>query len=199
MLGFLPVGLLAFASVAAASCGPTVYFIRHGEKPEDGGNGLNTQGLERAKCIREVFGKKSEYNIGHIMAQTPKSSTVTPSPCVLSTKYIDQGANVSDIDGKRARPRDTVKPLAEDLGLKVDIDCDRDDPKCVKKFIENYDGEGNILICWEHDTITDILETLGVQDAPHYPDDRFDLIWTVPSPWDKITEETSEHCPGLDH
>lgn len=75
-------------------------------------------------------------------------------------------------DGKRARPLDTVKPLAEDLGLKVDTSCDRDDPDCVKKVVDDYDGEGNILICWEHDTLTDILETLGVKDAPSYPDDR---------------------------
>lgn len=81
-------------------------------------------------------------------------------------------ANVNGTDGKRARPLDTVKPLAEDLGLKVDTSCDRDDPDCVKKVVDDYDGEGNILICWEHDTLTDILETLGVKDAPSYPDDR---------------------------
>ncbi|KAJ5824747.1 hypothetical protein N7447_007087 [Penicillium robsamsonii] len=175
MLGFLPYGLLAIAGFATAR-DPIVYFIRHGEKPEDGGNGLNANGLERAQCIREVFGKNSEYKITHIMAQTPKS------------------------DGRRARPRDTVKPLADDLGLDVDISCDRDDPDCVKKVIDSYDGKGeaNILICWEHDTITDILETLGVDDAPHYPDDSFDLIWTVPSPYDEITDESSEQCPGLD-
>ena len=66
--------LLAAAGLAAAS--PTVYLIRHGEKPSDGGNGLNAQGLERAQCLRSVFDKSSEYKIGHIMAQTPKSSTI---------------------------------------------------------------------------------------------------------------------------
>jgi len=60
--------------VAATS--PTVYLIRHGEKPSDGGDGLNAQGLERAQCIRSVFEKGSIYNIGHIMAQTPKSSMI---------------------------------------------------------------------------------------------------------------------------
>ncbi|KAL6230871.1 hypothetical protein BDW75DRAFT_248375 [Aspergillus navahoensis] len=139
-----------------ALANPTVYLIRHGEKPDDGSTGLSTQGEDRAQCLRQVF------------------------------------------DGKRNRPYLTVLPLAEDLGLDVDISCDRDDPKCVKDAVDNYDGDGNILICWEHDALTDIAEELGDDHAPEYPDDRYDLIWTNPSPYDEITAETSERCPGLD-
>jgi len=50
---------------------PTVYFIRHGEKPSLG-NGLNAEGLRRAECLRDVFGRESLYNISHIIAQTPQ-------------------------------------------------------------------------------------------------------------------------------
>ncbi|OQE18569.1 hypothetical protein PENSTE_c017G08736 [Penicillium steckii] len=162
-----------FAAASMATASPTVYLIRHGEKPDDG-NGLNAQGLQRAQCLRNVFGSSSQYNIGHIMAQMPKS------------------------DGKRQRPLDTVKPLAGDLGLEVDTSCDRDDSKCVKDVVDGYEGSGNILICWEHDALTDIVEELGDDDAPKYDDDSFDIIWTDPSPYDSITEKTSENCPGLD-
>jgi hypothetical protein len=72
MIKLISLTTLALASLATAK--PTVYLIRHGEKP-DSGNGLSTQGLERAQCLRNVFGASSEYNIGHIMAQTPLSST----------------------------------------------------------------------------------------------------------------------------
>lgn len=67
----------------------------------------------------------------------------------------------------------TVQPLANDLGLTVDTSCDRDDAKCVKKLVSNYDdnNSGNILICWEHDALTDIVEELGDDNAPTYPDD----------------------------
>lgn len=75
-------------------------------------------------------------------------------------------------DGHRNRPLKTVEPLAGDLGLEVDISCDRDDPECVKDAIEDYDGDGNVLICWEHDALTDIIEELGADDAPEYPSDR---------------------------
>ena len=66
--------ILAAATLAMGGSSPTVYLIRHGEKPADGGNGLSAQGLDRAQCLPSVFGKNSQYNIGKIMAQTPKSS-----------------------------------------------------------------------------------------------------------------------------
>lgn len=82
MRGSLFYGLLAIAGLTTAAS-PTVYLIRHGEKPSDGGTGLNAQGLERAQCIRNVFGEASDYNIGYIMAQKPKSS-MHPSSRFLS-------------------------------------------------------------------------------------------------------------------
>jgi len=46
--------------------------------------------------------------------------------------------------------------------------------------------------------LQDIATAIGVQNAPEYPDDRFDVIWTIDPPYDQITSETSEHCPGID-
>lgn len=69
--------LFALAGLAAAC--PDVYFIRHGEKPRDGGTGLSADGFERAQCIRQVFGAHSEYDIGYIIAQKPKKSTNLPN------------------------------------------------------------------------------------------------------------------------
>ena len=62
--------LLALATIAA--CKPTVYMIRHGEKPEDDSPGLSPEGKLRAECVRNVFGNESDYNIGYIMAQSYK-------------------------------------------------------------------------------------------------------------------------------
>ena len=49
-------------------------------------------------------------------------------------------------DGSRKRPYDTVLPLATDLGLGVDITCERDDSDCVRTAIMSYTGTGNILV-----------------------------------------------------
>ena len=57
----------------------------------------------------------------------------------------------TDGSGKRARPYETVKPLADDLGLPVHIQCDKEDPDCVADAIQDYAGSGpgqNSLVCW---------------------------------------------------
>jgi hypothetical protein len=126
--------------------------------------------------------------------------------------------NAPTIDGSRQRPFDTVKPLADDLSLTVDTSCDRDDADCVNSVVKGYKGSGNILICWEHHALTDIVSALGAgKKAPVYPGDKhvysdatlkirhlantltsFNIIWTNPSPYKKIANTTSENCPGLD-
>ncbi|KAI1747824.1 hypothetical protein F4782DRAFT_519429 [Xylaria castorea] len=164
-----------FAATVVTAANPTVYLIRHGEKPSDGSTGLSAQGEERAQCLRTVFGAASAYNIGYILAETP------------------------DDDGTRARPYLTVEPLATDLGLTVDTSCDRDDDKCVQDLVDSYDGPGNILICWEHNELNNIAEQLGAKNVDNYPDDSYNLIWTQPYNYNKVTSVTSENCPGLDN
>ncbi|CEJ90957.1 hypothetical protein VHEMI06706 [[Torrubiella] hemipterigena] len=166
--------VLALATAAAAAK-PTVYLIRHGEKPaDDNEHGLSAAGVKRSQCLRNVFGAKSSYNIGHIMAQTPQD------------------------DGSRGRPRDTVAPLAADLGLTTDLSCDRDDADCVADVVKNYTGKGNILICWEHKKLNNLAKAIGAKDQGNYPGDHFDIIWVQPSPYKKITDQY-ENCPGLDN
>ncbi|KAK5992298.1 hypothetical protein PT974_05699 [Cladobotryum mycophilum] len=167
---------LATASPApAAKSKPTVYLIRHGEKPADPkANGLSDQGKKRAQCLRTVFGAKSQYNIGYLMAETPSAN------------------------GEHTRPRDTILPLAGDLGLNIDVSCGGKDPECVKKAVHKFEGPGNILICWKHTQLNNIAEALGAKKVDQWSDSVYDLIWTDPSPYSKIVDITSEECPGLD-
>lgn len=69
---------LLLATVAAYE--PTVYMIRHGEKPEDRSKGLSPEGEQRAECIRGVFGASSQYKIGKIMAQGYHAGWLTKLP-----------------------------------------------------------------------------------------------------------------------
>lgn len=66
----------------------------------------------------------------------------------------------------------TVEPLAGDLGISVDTSCDRDDQDCVADTVDDYGGPGNILICWEHDALHDIVKELGDKNAPDYDGDE---------------------------
>ncbi|KAE8443537.1 hypothetical protein EG329_001777 [Mollisiaceae sp. DMI_Dod_QoI] len=186
------------AATTAVSAQSTVYLIRHGEKPADGSDGLSAQGVERAQCLRTVFGSSSSYDIEYIIAEQPKSSQCHSTPPTLSMYEGNILMNSYELGGARTRPLETVQPLANDLGLSVDTSCDRDDQKCVAKLVDKYSGGGNILICWEHDNLSDIVKALGDKKPPDYPDDSFNIIWTDPSPYKTITTMTSEDCPGLD-
>lgn len=57
--------------------------------------------------------------------------------------------------------------------MSVHAPSDRDDPDCVAVAVAAFaaTSDKNILICWEHDALTDIVEALGVrkEDAPTYP------------------------------
>ncbi|GAA5853271.1 hypothetical protein JCM8547_000263 [Rhodosporidiobolus lusitaniae] len=155
---------------------PKILLLRHGEKKSDGSIGLNKVGKKRAKCLRKVLGRKGKHaNVGLILAE----------------HYLP--------NGKRKRPFLTVKALAEDLGLKVDTDCDVEDAKCVRKKIEKYvksGGRGEVVICWKHSMLHVIAEELGAPPTLPYPDERFDIIWTLHR--NRIVTKESEQCPGID-
>jgi len=184
---------MASSSAASATAGsgtmPTMYLIRHGEKPSnDEVHGLSDKGGERAAYLPQVFGPTSNYNIAKIMAQHPKKS------------------------GSEDRPYQTVKPLADSLELDVDKSIHRDDISGAvadaMAFVQSGPA-GNLLICWEHKELGKIAQALGVtkyspnagplgHGAIVYPGDHFDLIWVVPYPYDEISEIRSEQVPGLD-
>ncbi|PYH28932.1 putative 60S ribosome biogenesis protein Rrp14 [Aspergillus neoniger CBS 115656] len=180
---------------------PTVYLIRHGEKPPDpGDSGLNADGFKRAECLREVFGVGSPYGIGHVMApKLNKRKTWRISGGYSYFQAEQANVYVGDCSGgQHRRSYETVLPVAQDLGLSVDTSCKRNHVKCVAKRIKEFKGTGNILISWRHGKMRQIVQELGYADPPEYPDDRFDLIWTIPFPYDNITEIQSEECPELD-
>ncbi|KAF3912267.1 hypothetical protein AA313_de0202314 [Arthrobotrys entomopaga] len=162
--------------------------IRHGEKPPklpngDDAPGLSAQGLQRAQWLPHVFGPGSPYNINYILAEKPKK------------------------DGERERPYETVKPLADFLGLEIQTEH-KDNAKGAADKARDFTGPGNVLICWEHGELAEIADNIGVTGFAEstglagqevkYPSDRFDLIWFVPPPYNLITEVVSEQVPGLD-
>lgn len=75
---------LAILSLLPLTLGQaTVYLIRHGEKPSSG-NGLNAQGMQRAQCLRNVFGASSGYNIDTILTQQYKSGAFSCRPDLVT-------------------------------------------------------------------------------------------------------------------
>ena len=75
---------------------------------------------------------------------------------------------------------------------------DREDVCGAAEDAIRHTRKGDVLICWEHKHLQLIAQAMGVDNAPAYPSGRFDLIWVVPRPFEKITDIRSQHVPGLD-
>ncbi|KAK4696257.1 hypothetical protein P7C70_g8405, partial [Phenoliferia sp. Uapishka_3] len=152
-----------------------IILIRHGEKPPHSATGLSKAGKKRAQCLRKVFGKKGKHNVGLIMAESFNPNT-----------------------GMRARPYQTVKPVAKDLGLKVDLSCERDDAECVRRVVKEFSKTStkDVLICWKHSELVNLQAALGGAATTPYPDDRFDVVWIMKH--QKIVSKASEKCKGID-
>ena len=149
-----------------------IYLIRHGEKIDDDHVGLSERGKQRAQCVKNFF-STDEHKVDYIIAQDYKSN------------------------GKRIRPYETVKPLADKLGLTVDHHCDKKDEDCVYDTIKEQSKKGkrSILVCWEHKRLSDIADELDIDDLD-YPDDRFDIVFNIQE--GKVDSIFSEECPNLD-
>lgn len=95
------------------------------------------------------------------------------------------------------------------MGLDVNSSVSRDDVKGAAEAAKAYDGPGNVLVCWEHGQLALIAKAMGIEkfakgsgdhgEEIKYPDNRFDLIWTVKAPYKEIESVTSEDVPGLDN
>lgn len=120
--------------------------------------------------------ENSELNV-FAPYSAPHPLTISDTSLLSSQKLVsllntfNQHVTDNIPGGARTRPLMTVQPLANDLGLTVDTSCDRDDQDCVANLVDGYDGSGNILICWEHDNLSDIVKALGDNSPPEYPDD----------------------------
>lgn len=149
-----------------------IFLIRHAEKVRHGGKGLAERGKERAQCLKHVFGH-GENKVGYIIAQAYKP------------------------DGKRSRPYETVKPLADYLGLDVDLHCEREDGDCVaKRAIHEVQKGHNVLICWQHRALTGVARSLGIHGL-RYPAARSDILFQI-SHRGEVHAIRSEECAGLD-
>ena len=69
------------------------------------------------------------------------------------------------------RPRETVEPLADALGMKVEHDFENDDfADLVDEIFNNPDYKGKtVVICWHHGKLPAIAALLGAP-AGSYPD-----------------------------
>jgi broad specificity phosphatase PhoE len=166
-----PAGSGGTSSDVAAQ-GTVVMVIRHGEKPDGSDPGVDAQGKKDDSSLTAVGWQRAEA-LADLF--DPTSGPLRPG-LARPTAIYASGAND---DGEGKRPRETVAPLAQRLGITVNTDYGKGDEKAL---VENATGRpGPVLICWQHGELPDIAAAFpGVTPAPptDWPGDRFDVIWT---------------------
>ena len=151
-----------------------VIVVRHGEKnPET--RQLTQQGEERAAAL------------ACYLTQTDYLLQFGPPAAIFAARHVPIS------DRLVPRPIQTIMPTAQLLQLPVHSPFNGYQVNEIASLILNsskYDGK-NIVICWSHSSIHDLLNAFGYQapfacSSPNkkYPDCRFDLIFvmTFPAP-----------------
>jgi len=130
-----------------------INIIRHAEKISDDYIGLSDYGIARAQCLYNIFNEESKFG-------RPKSI------------YSNKRGNYSH------RPYDTVKPLADKLGLQV-IEFNKKKPKKFVKKILNKDNSDTILISSSKEWIPSLIKAMGYKKPKSKDVDDFNKIWVI--------------------
>lgn len=156
-----------------------IMFIRHGEKPGDDGppHGINNKGENDPHSL-SVRGWTRAGALAALFAHAPYDThphVVVPSR-IVATKSTDSY--------KSKREVDTATPLAHRLALPVDENFDHEHASNLA--VSLLSDSRPTLVVWHHGSMTDVIAGLPVSnrdDIPHrWPEDRFDLIWTLSKP-----------------
>jgi hypothetical protein len=136
-----------------------IVIIRHAEKPE-GGDGLAPAGEARAQAYVDYF----EHFTVH--------KKVIRFDFLFATKNSRESK----------RPRLTIKPLSEALGLSINTDFKDDEYANLADELQSgrYNNK-NVLICWHHGKIPKLLAALGADPQKLLPDGVWpeEIFWWV--------------------
>ena len=164
------------ASVPAASTttavGTVVMVIRHGEKPDHANPGVDAHGKPDDSSLTSVGWQRAG-----LLADL-FDPTSGPLRAGLARPVAIYAAGAND-DGEGKRPRETVAPLAQKLGITVNTDYGKGDESKLVNTVTTLPGP--TLICWQHGEIPTIAAAFpNVTPAPpkDWPGSRFDVIWT---------------------
>lgn len=156
---------------------PTILLIRHAEKPlgeapphgvDIDGNpdpeSLTPRGWQRAGALVAYFAPAA--------GASPRETSL-PTPTHLFASLVAAGSS-------SRRPRETLQPLAEHLGLEVDTRFAKSQlPELARAAMAT---DGVALIAWEHHLIPSLAVAIlgGSERLPvSWPDDRYDVTWVL--------------------
>lgn len=138
------------AETSTALSNATILIIRHAEGPSKG-DGLSSRGTDRAQGYVEYF----------------KNFTIDGKPL-----KIDHLFAASDSSNSR-RPRLTLEPIAQSLGVSIDSQFKSKDFLKLAQKIETLPQGSNVLICWHHSDIPNLIGALGADAEKLVPNGKW--------------------------
>ncbi len=156
--------ILTLICAATAMAEPAqVIIIRHAEKPKDpGALHLSSAGRKRAKELARFF-KEDDVLMRH----------GEPS-ALFATKETKNGGG--------QRTKETLEPLAKDLGIMIKTPYKSDDYlKLASHILGGKDYEGKtVIICWTHEFIPQLIGAFGIHPTPEKLDGSvYDRVYNI--------------------
>ena len=150
ILWALAAPVAAFAEPLHDANSTIILVIRHAEQSSDG-DGLSSAGEARAKAYVNYF----------------KNFTIDGR--LLKLDYVFAAAD----SRSSHRPRLTVEPTAKELGLTVDTQFKNQQFLELVDKIQSLRQGTNILICWHHGKIPQLLRALGADPEDLLPNGKW--------------------------
>jgi hypothetical protein len=138
--------------------GATVLIIRHAEKGNKGSD-LSKAGEKRAKAYVGYF----------------SNFTVDLKPIKLDCLFATADSKQSH------RARLTIEPLSKALGLPINASFENTQTKELAASLQTNSPNRNILICWHHGEIPQLVAALGAKSKTlfagnKWPDEVYDWV-----------------------
>jgi phosphohistidine phosphatase SixA len=138
------------AQNSAALSNATILIIRHAEEPSKG-DGLSSRGTARAQGYVDYF----------------KNFTIDGKPVKIDYLFA-----ASDSSNSR-RPRLTLEPIAQALGISIDSQFKSKDFLKLAQKIETLPQGSNVLVCWHHSDIPNLIGALGADAEKLVPNGKW--------------------------
>jgi hypothetical protein len=149
-----------------------VMVIRHGERPDGANPGVDAQGNQDDASLTAIGWNRAHHLVDLF---DPTQGPLRPGLARPKAIYA-AGANNN---GEGTRTRETVTPLADELGIPVNTTFGKGDEKALVAHALSQPGP--TLISWQHGEIPAIAQafpTVTPTPPAQWPDNRFDVVWT---------------------
>ena len=153
-----------------------VMLLRHAEKPLGDGppHGVRLDGTQDPESLTPR-GWQRAGALGGLFVADPSTGQV-PRLTTPTHLFASQIGPQSSSE----RPRETLVPLGDRLGLTVDSRFRKEEVGELALAVREIDGV--VLIAWEHHLIPSIATALmgGASSVPQtWPDERYDVVWVI--------------------